>query len=281
MTLRIAVLGTGRAGRARVRGIEAHPETELAAVVRRHPGPGEFGLDQVIDDASIDALIVCTPNLLHPAAARAGLESGKHVAVEFPLAPRLDRAQELFAAARARERVLHVEHIELLAPSQAFLRERAPALGRPIGGSLRFTGAAEGWIDDPALAGSAALRAVARLHRLVDLFGEAQVKTARHTPGAGAGYALEVELSFDAGGELTLIEERRPGLARGTEWDVRCENDPLPPPPKIPPGELFQADLDIFVASIREGASSYVSEHQVLHVLGLVEQIEAACAGKL
>src|SRR5262245_34227827 len=92
---RIAVIGLGRAGAARVRAIEAHPRARLAAMVRRPPAEPRF--EFVLADAAVSALIVCTPNALHAAQADAGLRAGKHVAVEFPLASSEREARALFA----------------------------------------------------------------------------------------------------------------------------------------------------------------------------------------
>jgi biliverdin reductase len=272
--LGLAVVGTGRAGQARLRAIAEHPDARLIAAVRHTAGPGEPQLPDVLANPAVDALVLCTPNLLHAPVARAALEAGKHVLVEFPLAPAVAPARELFALAQRRGRVLHVEHIELLAPSQLAQRERRRGLGALIEGELRFTGAAEGWIADERLAGSPALRAVARLHRLVDLFGDCRVESAALERSAN-GYRLEVELSALAGGRLRLVEARGPDLARGTHWSIQCAQGRLDDPPHESPGGLFQQDLACFVARVRSGAPSYVSEARVLDVLALVEQIDA------
>lgn len=42
--------------------------------------------DEVFADDSLHGLIICTPSYLHPAQATAGLQSGKHVLVEKPVA---------------------------------------------------------------------------------------------------------------------------------------------------------------------------------------------------
>jgi hypothetical protein len=268
---RIAVIGLGRAGSARVRAIEATGAVELAGVVRRPPSPPTF--EAVIADPRVSALIVCTPNALHAAQVEAGLRAGKHVAVEFPLAASEREARHLFECARALGRVLHVEHIELLSPSQARARQAARGLGPPVGGQLRFSGGITGWIGDGALAGGPGLRALARLHRLVDLFGLAQVAGVRHEPRADGGYRLEVALRF-ARGTLDLIEERGPGLARALEWDVWCEGGRLAPPPPEAGSGLFARDLEIFLARIGSGAPAVVSEERELHVHALVDAID-------
>lgn len=275
--LRVAVVGLGRAGRARVRALDGHPRAELVCVARREPGPGERHLFELVEGPDVDAVIVCTPNLLHAETARACLEARKHVAVEFPLAERASIARELFALARGAERVLHVEHIELLSPSQRTQRERAAALGRPQGGTLAFSADSAGWIGDADLAGTPALRAEARLHRLVDLFGAAEVVAARLDRGA-AGYRLELSLAFRDGGAVRLVEERAPGLARRARWAIDCERGPLGDPPPEPPGELFRADLDWFLDRVERGGPSYVADERVLHVLDLVERADALSA---
>jgi predicted dehydrogenase len=273
--LRVVVIGPGRAGRARIRALRGHPRAELAAEVARS---GEPTLAGVAADRSIDAALICTPNLLHPPQARALLEAGKHVAVEFPLAPTAEDARALFALAERNDRVLHVAHIELLSASQQGQRERAPELGRPTGGALRFSGGGDGWIGDPERAGSPALRALARLHRLLDLFGPARVTVASLALRAG-GYRLELGLTFRDGGETTLVEERGPGLERRTRWAVRCERGVLGDPDAVPASGLFERDLDHFLDRIEHAAPPYVANERVLHALDLVEQAERLCAG--
>ena len=272
--LSVALIGPGRAGRARVRALEENEGTRLAAVVPREPDAGQPTLESLLADPSLDALMLCTPNLLHGQAARAALEAGKHVAVEYPLASCAREGRALFELARARQRVLHVAHIELLSPGQVRLRELARPLGRPRGGNLHFRGSSEGWIGDASLAGSPALRALARLHRLVDIFGRARARSARLDALRDDGYRLEVELHFGAGGELLLIEERAPGLSRETSWDIRCERGSLRSPATAPPAGLFARDLDCFVTRIRSGARGYVSDERILHVLSLVDEID-------
>jgi predicted dehydrogenase len=263
------VVGAGRAGQARIRALEASARARLVAVVTRGGAPT---FAEALRDPEIEAVLVCTPNLLHAAQASQALAAGKHVAVEFPLAASAAEARQLLAEAKSRGRVLHEEHIELLSPSQAALRAQAQRLGAPRSGTVRFSGDAAGWIADPALAGSAALGALARLHRLVDLFGEAEVRAARLD--AGPPRRLEIELGFAGGGSVTLCEERGPGLARATTWSIDCARGRLETPPPEPPGALFARDLELFLDRVERGGESYVSDARVLQVLELVGAIE-------
>jgi biliverdin reductase len=268
---RIAVIGLGRAGGARVRALESRGRAELAAVVQRPPAQPAF--EAVLADPRVTALIVCTPNALHAAQVEAGLRAGKHVAVEFPLAASEREARALFALARDRRRVLHVEHIELLSPGQVELRGTVRGLGPPAGGQLRFRGDSGGWIGDEALAGGPGLRALARLHRLVDLFGPARLADAQLEQRAG-GYRLAVALRFERGGSLELIEERGPGLARALEWDVHCQGGRVEPPSAEAPAGLFARDLELFLARIESGAPPCVAEERELDVHALVDAID-------
>jgi biliverdin reductase len=252
-----------------VRAIERLDGLELAATVGRAGAPT---FEDVLADASVDVVVLCTPNTLHSDGARRALDVGKHVAVEYPLASDPDDARALFAVAEEKGRLLHVEHIELLSPSQAAQRGAAAKLGRPREGTLSFQGAAEGWVLDEGLAGPPPLLAVARLHRLVDLFGEARVEDAV-LDDRQAGYRLRVELGFREGGSVTLVEERAPNLERATRWEIRCDRGLLADPPSAPPGPLFARDTEHFVARIREGAPPYVTDDRVLHVLDLVREI--------
>jgi biliverdin reductase len=270
--LRIAVVGLGRAGGARVRAAESLEGVEVGATVTRDGGPS---LDDVLRDPSIDAVFVCTPNLLHAEVARRALEAGKHAVVEYPLASGPSEARGLFELAEERERLLHVEHIELLSPSQEGQRRRAAELGPLVSGTLRFRAAGEGWIADPSLAGSPALRALARLHRLVDLFGEAEVESASLADEGARGYRLEAALTFRGGGHVRLVEERGPDLDRALDWDLELERGRLDSPPPGPAGRLFERDLACFVDRLGRRAEPYVSNERVVHVLGLVEAIEA------
>jgi hypothetical protein len=172
--------------------------------------------------------------------------------------------------------VLHVEHIELLSASQRAQRQRVQTLGPPNGGELRFGASSDGWIGDAALAGSAALCAVARLHRLVDLWGEARVRDAA-IDREPDGTRLYARLCFEDG-DTSLFEVRTPGLERQTVWAIPCRSGPLEDPPSVGPGvrrgDLFREDLDCFLDRIEGLGRAYVSEERILHVLDLVEQIE-------
>ena len=85
----------------RVEGVEvvAIVGRELASAQRLAAGYGvektEDDYRQVLSDASIDAVHVCTPNALHYAMTKDALLAGKHVLCEKPLSTSLETAEEL------------------------------------------------------------------------------------------------------------------------------------------------------------------------------------------
>jgi predicted dehydrogenase len=141
--LRIAVVGYGYWGPNLVRNVIERPELELATLCERDdarataflqrvpdvPVCGEF--DAVLDDPSIDAVLIATPPRTHHALASAALSAGKHVLVEKPLARTVAEAEDLIEIATANSRVLMPGHTFLYSPPVNKVREliRQDALG--------------------------------------------------------------------------------------------------------------------------------------------------------
>lgn len=119
--VRIGVVGAGWfASRRHLPDIGRCARAELAAVCRRDPGELQriaehFGRPacytdyrQMLAEAALDAVMVCTPHALHAPQAKAALERGLHVLVEKPLALTAAEAEALAALARERSLVLAV-----------------------------------------------------------------------------------------------------------------------------------------------------------------------------
>jgi len=126
--LRIAVVGYGYWGPNLARNVIERPEFELAALCERDasrgaafsqkvPGvPVHADLDTVLEDPSIDAVVVATPPRTHYPIVGAALDAGKHVLVEKPLARTAAEAAELVAVAERRDLVLMPGHTFLYSP---------------------------------------------------------------------------------------------------------------------------------------------------------------------
>jgi predicted dehydrogenase len=79
--------------------------------------------DDLLDDGSVQAIVVATPVTTHHELARRALSAGKHVFVEKPPALSGTEADELVALAEERELVLLPGHLLLYHPAVAKLSE--------------------------------------------------------------------------------------------------------------------------------------------------------------
>ncbi|MGH9415913.1 MAG: Gfo/Idh/MocA family protein [Terriglobales bacterium] len=136
--IRTAVVGCGAFGRHHARvysqlGTVAFAgvfdqNRERAQAVAREFGTRAFAsLDELV--AAADAVSLATPTVTHAELACRLLEAGKDVLVEKPIAPSLAEADRMIAAARARDRVLMVGHLERFNPAVRLIR---PRLTRPL-----------------------------------------------------------------------------------------------------------------------------------------------------
>ena len=112
--IRTAVVGCGSVSGSYVPHLRQSPHVELVAVcdtlVERARGHAEtheiaryYGdLDQMLAEVDFDLLVNLTPMPFHAPSNRKGLEAGKHVWCEKPIATDLRDAQELLELARAR-----------------------------------------------------------------------------------------------------------------------------------------------------------------------------------
>jgi predicted dehydrogenase len=79
--------------------------------------------DDLLEDESVDAVVIATPVSTHADLARGALRAGKHVFVEKPLALSASEAEELVAIAAERGLALMPGHLLLYHPGVRKLRE--------------------------------------------------------------------------------------------------------------------------------------------------------------
>jgi predicted dehydrogenase len=65
-----------------------------------------LAFDELLADADVELVDLCTPTKFHPAQAIAALQAGKHVLCEKPLAQNAADAQKIFSVAAASEKFL-------------------------------------------------------------------------------------------------------------------------------------------------------------------------------
>lgn len=85
---------------------------ERAAVLKRLSPASEFCLcpDEIINDETIDAVVISTPVFTHFELAKKCLLNDKHVLVEKPMTSSINEAEELIELAGKRKKVLMVDH---------------------------------------------------------------------------------------------------------------------------------------------------------------------------
>ncbi|MCX7378380.1 MAG: Gfo/Idh/MocA family oxidoreductase [Alphaproteobacteria bacterium] len=113
MTLRLGLVGLGQIARNRhVPSIAASADFTLAALADPRGGDAVAGVAIARDhramlaDASIDAVVICTPPAARFAIAREALLAGKHVVLEKPPAATMGEAAALAQLAAREKRVL-------------------------------------------------------------------------------------------------------------------------------------------------------------------------------
>ncbi len=118
--IRCGVIGFGLAGRIfHSAVIDATPGLELAAIVQRtgdaaqkaYPRvPVYPSLEAMLQQATLDVVVVATPNDAHVAMAEQCLRAGKHVVIDKPVAVSSSEAARLFPVTRETGRRVFVYH---------------------------------------------------------------------------------------------------------------------------------------------------------------------------
>lgn len=127
-TPRVAVLGCGYWGKNLVRvfaqlgalAVVHDPDPSAAAAMAEQHDVRAGALDEVLADPEVDAIAIAAPAAQHAELAVAGLEAGKHIYVEKPLALDVADAERVCDLADATGRTVMVGH--LLQYHPVFLR---------------------------------------------------------------------------------------------------------------------------------------------------------------
>jgi predicted dehydrogenase len=130
-----AVVGVGYWGPNIVRNLHELPvaelkwvcdvdESALRSIHRRYPAVRPTArFEDVLEDESVDAVVIATPVSTHYELARRALESGKHVLVEKPLSGSSSEAADLIAVAEDLALVVMPGHTFLYSPPVMMIRE--------------------------------------------------------------------------------------------------------------------------------------------------------------
>jgi predicted dehydrogenase len=142
-SLRAAIVGAGFMGRVHARALQvagsrlvgvaaSSPASSREAAATLRAERAYADLDQLLGDATVDVVHVCTPNHLHASIALAALEAGKHVVCEKPLATDVAAAEQLVATAERADRTATVPFVYRFHPMvrEARAMVRAGEVGR-------------------------------------------------------------------------------------------------------------------------------------------------------
>lgn len=117
--LRFGIIGCGVIGQMHAEAIASLPDAQLVAVAdivvasaeklgAKYGATPYVEYQQMLAEAPIDAVCICTPSGQHGQPACEAMRAGKHVVVEKPMEIRLERIQEMLAVQRETGRKLTV-----------------------------------------------------------------------------------------------------------------------------------------------------------------------------
>ena len=125
----VGVVGLGGTGSLFARAFSETPHAELRWIADRSPGTAlrakrsfpqalvAGGLDELLADETLDAVVITTPAVTRGAIALRALEHGKHVFVNAPMTLDGHDCDRLLSTAAARDRQLHTGHPVLFHPA--------------------------------------------------------------------------------------------------------------------------------------------------------------------
>ncbi len=324
--IRWGLIGTGFTATRRAEAIVRDPKAQLVAIAGRNfdrtaefcqtaistaqpaPNTPPIAIEQwrsLLDRDDIDAIAVCTIPIDHAEQTHAILSHDKHAIVEYPLALDPAIARDLLALARSRDRLLHVEHIELLGGLHRASVEHLPSIGTPYYARyvtlLPKHPAPRRWSYHHSEFGFPFIGALSRVMRMIDLFGtvdrvSASVQYWPEFERSDAGYytsclcrgmlefsnGVTADLIYGKGDRIwktqnqfevlgdagaLVLEHNQGWLIRDKE---RCE---------LPIGArrgMFARDTEMVTATLLNGTPLYVQPEQSLYALEVAEALRQA-----
>lgn len=88
--------------------------------------------EEILQDASIEAIFIITPPHTHYTLAKQALLAHKHIFVEKPLTTNLKEAYELYDLANKNNLKIHCDHVFLYSPAVSYLKENIQSFGEIV-----------------------------------------------------------------------------------------------------------------------------------------------------
>ncbi len=195
MSLKVGIVGTGYAAKKRAEALQLDERAELLTVTGNNPQiihdfcqtfpvSGVDSWQQLVNLSELDLIFVCTINRDCGAIAHAAISAGKHVVVEYPLATDTQLAEDIINLAATKNRLLHVEHIELIGGLHQTMKQYLPQIGKVF--YARYTTISPkhpvtpSWKYHREMFGFPLVGALSRIHRLTNLFGNVDTVTCQN-----------------------------------------------------------------------------------------------------
>nr|WP_062336776.1 Gfo/Idh/MocA family oxidoreductase [Herbidospora sakaeratensis] len=190
MTVNVALVGAGRIARVHANAYQGVSGGRLVACTDPVEAAAQslakdFDLDvapsmeAILGNPDIDAVLIASPNALHPDQTLAALRAGKHVFCQKPIALTLEEADRVVAEAATIDRILQYGFMLRFTPPMPQLRQRVT--GGELGTVIASRAAVFGWeptgdwFYDPAQGGGVILDTLVHFADLVLwLFGPAE-----------------------------------------------------------------------------------------------------------
>lgn len=184
--LKVGIVGTGYAATKRAEALQSDPRTELLVFTGNTPEKMQqfrqtFAVavvdswSRLVNLPELDLVFICTINRDCGAIAKAAILAGKHVVVEYPLALNFKLAQEIIELAAAQQKLLHVEHMEIIGGLHQAIKHHLPKIGQVFYARYATISAQHpvqsSWKYHRAMFGFPLAAALSRIHRFTDLFG--------------------------------------------------------------------------------------------------------------
>ena len=184
--LKVGIVGTGYAAKKRAEALKADKRVELLYITgNSYEKIAQFcenfsvtavdSWQKLVNQPELDLIFICNINCYHGAIARAAIEANKHVVIEYPLALDPQEAAAIITLAQTRNKLLHIEHIELIGGIHQTLRAYLSQIGNIV--YARYTTIApkhpapHRWNYHRQMWGFPLSAALSRVHRLTDILG--------------------------------------------------------------------------------------------------------------
>jgi predicted dehydrogenase len=176
--IRVGMIGTGGISHWHGRQLSELGEAQITAIAdtsaaNREKFANAFGLKEakqyddyrsMLEEADIDAVVICSPHTLHFRQATDVLESGRHVLIEKPMTCSSSEAEQLLKTAERSGKLLQVSYQRHFQPEFMYIRDtiQSGAIGRltSVTASLYQDwkqGTTQSWRQNPELSGGGML----------------------------------------------------------------------------------------------------------------------------